>query len=272
MKENLYKKINEFKKNEKNFKNRLKHFLKESFAVLGDDYLTNFYLENNFNLLSLTDEHIAKWKDQQIHMPFSNATIDKLIQTKKIGFNHIYNFNKNGKNILGLYLIGKDENTGKKILYSLIVIKNLQNKDNLDFSIKLDFCVKGKKWFPLIRLDTLGNPHLNYLKDGKVATSLKEIGVAITPHLHKNSFETQVIFDKLDYTLAEHVKSLNFENFNSNDKNIFKESMLYFLNYANIELPLNKKIENTFNYDFVNPLWDYEKLQQIKRPEQLQIN
>ena len=48
--------------------------------------------------------------------------------------------------------------------------------------------------------------------------------------------------------------------------------MLYFLNYANIELPLNKKIENTFNYDFVNPLWDYEKLQQIKRPEQLQIN
>ena len=84
MKENLYKKINEFKKNEKNFKNRLKHFLKESFAVLGDDYLTNFYLENNFNLLSLTDEHIAKWKDQQIHMPFSNATIDKLIQTKKI--------------------------------------------------------------------------------------------------------------------------------------------------------------------------------------------
>ena len=240
-------------------------FIDEAKKILGDDFLNNYYLDDSFDLTALDNSHLMQRNDQKLHLPLSNETFKKLITIQKKPFNEIYAFNSRGKNIHGIYLIAKDDKTNKKILFSLSIIKTIENNlDNLDFSIKLDMCIKGKEWVNILRLDSLGNTHLNYITNGKVAKSKDEIELAPTPHLHYNSYETQVIIDNLDYTLAKHIPELNFENLSSLDKNIFKKCFNYFVKVANINIQINKKIEEDYKYDCINTLWDYDKIPQVE--------
>ena len=257
-----------FQENQSNYNDLKSDLIRQAKVVLGDDFLTNYYLPKNFNLYSLNDEHFRSRTSQELSMPFCNDIFSRFLKMKKYAINDVYMFNQKSKNIHGVYLIGKEN--GKNVLFCLTIVKNIAEDDFLDFTIKLDVCIKGKQWLNVIRLDSFGPSHPNYIINGKVVDMEEEVTFAKTPHLHRNSEEVQVIANKnLDYSPAMELNNINFLNKSSEDSSIFKSCFNMFLNYSNIDFIINKKIDKDYKYSFKNVLFDYNKIKYVNYPEEI---
>ena len=202
---------------------------------------------------------------QKVLLPFTNEQIENLIKMPKVAINDVYNFNYRGGNTHAVYLLGKENN--KFVLFVLRIDKSCEYKDDfIDFHIKLDACIQGKTWLTLLRLDSIGKKHPNYIVNGKVCVNNSQVEFAICPHLHKCTQECQVISEALDYLTASELDFVDYNNLNLNDKNFFKQCMQKFLEQTNINLKINKKVENNYHYNITNPLFDYET-PQIYKPK-----
>ena len=265
---NNKKTLKMFQENQNNYNNLKWELISQAKKILGDDFLHNYYLPKNFDLHSLNDEHFRSRTSQEISMPFKNDVFKKFLKMKKFAINDVYMFNQKSKNIHGVYLIGKEN--GESVLFCLTIVKNIEEDDFLDFTIKLDVCIKGKQWLNVIRLDSFGPAHPNYIVDGKVVENEEDITFAKTPHMHINSQEVQVISNKnLDYSPAVHLNKINSLNKSCQDENIFKNCFKMFLHYANIDFIVNKKIEKDYKYSFKNVLFDYNKIKYVKYPDEI---
>ena len=261
------KSLKQYQQNEKNF-NKIKIKLFENIKnKYGEKFFSEFWIPENFNFDLLNENTFESSFTQKMPLPFSNRQINLFITMPKKPYNDVYNFNKKGKNITGIYLYSKYKN--KPVIFSFSIIKNCTYNDYIDFTFKLDILAGGKEWFNLLRFDSIGNPHPCFFEGKKVVSEESEIIYAKTPHIHKNSFENQVLsWDCLDYSPAKEV-NLNIKNFNSDDKNIFKNAFLYFCKNSNIKMPINQNIIENYHFSYNKPLFDLSKICYFNDPKEM---
>lgn len=262
------KTIDIMKENEENYEELKESLIEKANNKLGFDFQTEYYLPENFSLNSFSDEHFKKYCSQKIAMPFSDSAFEKFISMKKTIINKEYLFNNRGKNIYGVYLIAVENN--KPILFSLSIVKKIEdNQDNLDFSIKVDMCVGGKEWLSLLRLDSMGPAHPNYIKNGKVSKR-EEVVFSFTPHIHKNNEACQVIsYNNLLYTTAIECQEFLKQKKLSCDPTYFKSAIQLVYNMCGIEANFNSKIEKNFKYDKKNSLLKKDSTTKIENTNEL---
>ncbi len=239
----------------------------EAKEIYGDTIFDDIYLPSNFNLHSIDAQDIAKkYIVQECRMPFSDETINNMITMPKKAINEVFSFNHNGKSIHGTLLLG--EKDGKHVLFLLKIESNCQHKDFSNFSIQLHACVQGQAWVNLLRLDSSGHPHPNYLYNGHVAKKESEVTYARTPHLHKIDYITQVVTDSLSYSLAEELPFFNYDLENVTDKFMFKKMVNYFLNLCNAKVDINEQVQDDYLYSMSQPLFSCD-IPDIRRPGDL---
>lgn len=217
-------------------------------SVINEDFLTNYHLPQDFDFSEVDDRVFAERTCQTIPVPLDESVFNKFLNIEK----KIINLPFTNKSVHGCYLVGNDN--GKPILFALSIVK----KSDIDYNIKLDVLVGGKEWLPLCRLDTFGPSHPNYFNSDKILDVPQR---APTPHLYINNQLTEILcYDDLDYTTANYLPSLAYENNQENDSPLIKRAINYFFEATNINAPINEKIIDSYDYDSTNPLFDYTKI------------
>ena len=186
-------------------------------------------------------------------MPFDDELIENLIKMPKKMLDKVFCYSDRGKLIHGAFLVGKQGD--KYAMFMLKIVKDCQSNDFSDVSIKLDLCVQGKAWLNLLRLDTIGNYHPNYIVDGKVVSKQSEMTYARPPHMHKYDYLTQVISDTHQYMLAQELPFFDYQNDSVSDKFMFKNFVNYFLEFTNTSADINKILTNNYHFTQSQPLF-----------------
>ena len=239
---------------------------KEAKEYYGDTIFDDIYLPSNYNLQNLDIYEARKFDLQECQLPFSDETINNLVKMPKILINEVFNFNHNGKSIHGSYLLGKHE--GKYVLFLLKIESSCEIDNFTKFSIKLDACIQGKAWLTLMRLDSSGHQHPNYIKDGKVVKKQSDMTYARAPHLHQADHITQILTDTKSYTLARELPFFDYEKDSVSDKYMFKKIVDYFLGTCNIKAKINDLVKDDYFYSKTQPLFDYD-VPNINKPSDL---
>ena len=171
-----------------------------------------------------------------------------------------------GYNIYCAYLKGVDTN-GKEVLFAFSITRPsryFKDGEYFKFGMKLDMLVAGKEEgaVNLMRYDSEGEPHPNYVVNGKVVKSESEATFIPTPHFQKNSHKNIVLTNKAsantnvkisDYTPAEATPKEFTQMRDMQDKSFFKASMDAFVKSANMNVTFNDS--KYYGYDFNNLLF-----------------
>ena len=257
------KRLTKMALNEFNFDDSERDAVKEAINLFGETILTDPYLPYHFNLRKINAEEVAKkFNAQECKMPIEDDLIEELLQMPKISINEVFNFNHRGKSIHGTLLLGKKD--GKYVLFLLKIESNCTHKNFSDVSIQLHVCLQGEAWVNLLRLDTSGHTHPNYIVNGKVVKG--KIPEARTPHLHKADYLTQVLTDSISYSLAEEIPVFDYETEHVDDKFMFKRLVNYFLDICNANIEINQQVSEDYFYSKTQPLFSYD-VPDIYHPE-----
>ena len=184
--------------------------IKGAKTIFGKDIFDTIFLPKDFNLSKLDTFEGTRHKNmQECKLPFDDKTIQDAIFMPKKMLDKIFCYVDRGKLIHGAFLVGKQDD--KFALFLLKIVKDCQNPDFSDVSIKLDLCVQGRAWLNLLRLDTMGNYHPNYVVNGKVIQKQSEMTYARPPHLHNYDFYTQVVASNHKYMIAKELPFLTMK-------------------------------------------------------------
>ena len=259
--------------NMKNYDKVKKEQTLEAERRLGTNFSTSYGVDENFNLDSLTSSVFKQRCLQKNMIPFSDELIEKFLTIGKYAVGTQFNENVRGKNIYGTILMADDN--GKKLVFVLTISQATQfNEDKTNFSIKLDMLVSGKEWFQLARFDSAGAGHPNYISNGNIAKNFDDIEFAATPHLHINSEKAQILLSgagNCEYLPANFIEELKISR-NNSDPNFFKNCINMFLGFANIKTKVNKKIQDNYEYNKKENLFDDKDVVQVKRAEDFEIS
>ena len=109
--------------NEKNYYPLKDELINKAKELYGDDIFRNCALPTDFNLYTLTAEYFLDRQYQETAMPYSNRLIAEMIEMPKEPINTIYQENKKGKTIQGVYLIGKNKYNAP-VLFAFSIVKD----------------------------------------------------------------------------------------------------------------------------------------------------
>ena len=261
------KHLNAMRSNEIDFDEVEYKAIKDAKEYYGDSIFDDIYLPENYDLSCLDTEVLPKKFDlQEMKLPFDNKTIQNMIKMPKILINNVFCFKDKGKLIHGSYLLGK--NDGKYALFLLKIESSCEYKNFSKVSIKLDACIQGKAWFSLMRLDSVGHPHPNYVKNNKVVDNEEDLTYARTPHLHRADYYTQVVTDTLSYSLAKELPFFDYDK-NVSDKFMFKKFVNYFLKTCNIKAKIYDNVKKDYFFSETQPLFDYD-VPNIDKPKDIE--
>lgn len=249
--------------NAKNYYPLKVELIKKAKEMYGDDIFRNCALPNDFNLYNLTAKYFLDRQYQETAMPYSNRLIAEMIQMPKEPVNTIYQENKKGKTIQGVYMVGKNKYNAP-VLFAFSIVKD-ENSADAGYNIKLDVCPQGKLWLNLLRLDVGGkaDPHPNIFKGNKVCKDVFEVEYASLPHLHRLSEESQV----LCHHALEQTYAISLENIIEQIKGDYNNDTVlacvnYLIKYCNIRTELNKEITSSNDLDFGKYMFSYNKVPQ----------
>ena len=243
---------------------RLSHTAKEKY---GEDIMYNYSIPSNFNINTLDEKEIIARTQQEISVPYNNKVFKEMISMPKRVVKNIFIKNNKGKNVQGMFLIGK--NSKKDFaLFSLTIVRDIKNPQ--DYSIKLDVKPQNKFWMPLVRIDCgMGMRHPNYLVKGNVVENNDMIVRVPTPHIHINNQLTQVLFyDNLEYSLAKPLEYVINKKTPYQTKNTLINLIDYVLKYANIKV---RFMENINPAQYGNTLFNFEDVCCADEPIKLSI-
>ena len=169
--------------------------------------------------------------------------------------------NNKQKIVHGTYLLGK--HNGHNVVYALSIVRNSKDRFKyMDFSIKLDMLVSGMEWLPLVRFDSIGAGHPNYISGGKVAGPEKVKDIT-GPHIHKNSEATQVLTDDLSYMLATEASQNLKGKFAMSDPYFFRSALESTMRMCGMSTSMLRDHDKSDQYlfGFSNYLFDYDGME-----------
>lgn len=176
---------------------------------------------------------------QNVPIPFPVNEVVRLVKLPKHRINSIEPIYANGKNGFGTFLLSKEGDKFTLFAFSLVADAQ-ENAKYTNFQVKLDICVGGKEWMPLVRYDSSGEKHPNYIANNTVVKNESDVEFVRPPHIHMVDEYSQLYAANLDNNLqafnAEHPMAKDlFLNIRNNNP-----SFAPFLE----ELKFNKNIKN----------------------------
>ena len=257
--------IEELHERERNYVNLRAEQVEKAKTMYGENILEDYSLPKNFDLTNLNENDVCVRIDQTCPIPYSNKAFHEFINMPKKVINNIFIKNNKGKNVQGMFLLGKDSN-GKYTLFALTIIREIKNPK--EYNIKLDVCPQGKTWINVLRIDNEeGLTHPNYLSYGHTVSHTEKINRIPTPHLHVNNQLSQVLFyDDLTHTEAASLTHLIKDKDIKNDAGLIR-MLKCMLNIGNIDVKL---IENVDTSMLGNYLFSFENVHQITKTAKAQ--
>ena len=210
----------------------------------GCDIFTDLGAPKTFSFDELKDNIFRDRISLKMFIPFSNNTLKQMINIPKRAITYTHTFDNNGRFIQGFFLVGNFN--GKPLLYALTIVKS--KRDPTKFCIKLDVKINYQSneqssiddYFPLLRIDSSGDRHINYIKDGIPVKDISQIEYVPTPHLHTNTNECQVLCNDTNYTTA---KSIDLEKIGTKEESMFTKCIKFFAKEINLITELNANID-----------------------------
>lgn len=241
----------------------------ELVANMKEKGLDKYWITRDYDLQGLlnTDDifRVGARGPQKTPMPFSDELFEKFrkMPNKKIirAPKRLSNINKlrnENKLIYGTYFMAKD--FCRPVIFAFTIVKNGDTKyANTDFILKLDMLVAGKEWLPLLRFDSLGSDHPNYIVDGKVVRDSDNVERISGPHIHLNNSATQVLTTDLSYTTAYKAPDYITKQIQSEDPQaFFKAALDYTLEMCGIPREMLSSQNPEYFLDFYTDLFDYK--------------
>ena len=248
----------ELQRREANYEQTRDMLVAQAKEKFGETIFSHPGLPEDFDIGSLTEDYFTSRYDQQTALPFSDKAFQTLTKMEKRPLNTSFAFERKGKLVSGTYLVGRGKD-GEVMLFALSVVRDTKAKNA--FNIKLDFCPQGKEWINLVRLDSEGNPHPNYIVDGKVVRDLSQVQYADTPHVHRATEQSQVLFhDGLDYTPAKDLSETLDLTKSCYDNAMFIQCMDYFMEHIGLDATINPELVETYDFSPEQPLLNFDDM------------
>lgn len=259
--------INELQTKEQNYSALLEQLSGIAKEHYGETIMYDYTIPHNFNLEQLNENEIVARTEQAIAVPYNNRIFKELLSIPKKVVKNIFIKSNKGKNVQGMFLIGKNQRGGHA-LFALTIVRDIKNPQ--DYSIKLDVKPQNKFWLPLARIDcSEGMSHPNYIINGKVVNSNEEIVRVPTPHIHINNQLTQVLFsDSLEYCLAKPLQHVVNKKTPYQTESTFMNLVNYMLKLANIKVRI---MENLNHNQIGNTLFNFEDVYCVNTPKELGV-
>ncbi len=257
---------NEFESEEKDFKQMRDNFnnkqkTKEKLIAnakkeLGFDPLNDYHIKPG---TTLDYDYFKKPHSVKMAIPFSDAQLNHFMSMEKTLVEETkiirHTTQKDDFQVYCAYLKGVDTN-GKEVLFAFSITRPFKSYysegEFFKFNIKLDMLVGGKKdgAVTLMRFDSAGPKHPNYIVNGKFVKREEDAEIIPTPHYHKNTAENIIVASqKLDYTPAVAVDKEIVNMRNNEDKKLFKTVVKSFTDSANMNVKYNNSDYYTYNYN-----------------------
>lgn len=255
------------KENYKNFDQHEQSLIESANKTLGINTQTQYNIPANFDYDSLGCDYFRDPFSQKMAIPFSDSKITDFITMKKTLVKPTELFNDGrGYNIYCAYLKGVD-NTGKEVLFAFSITRPegcrkgyYADGEFFKFGMKLDMLVGGKPEgaITLMRFDSHGPDHDNYIINNKLVDSPEKAERIPTPHFHRNNHINTVVSSRsLDYTPAEALPREFFEKRESEDPAFFRASMDSFVKSTNMDVKFNHN--KNYGYNFGTMLFLFEQ-------------
>lgn len=262
------KQLNSMRKNYLNYESHKARLRAQAIDLFGKDIFHDYFVPDNFNYESMSQDYFVKPTRQLVALPFDQAQFDELIKMEKKMLNAPIIFTSKGHTIHGGYFYGIKD--GKVVLFALSITtdsdKLMAERPVLSeykFTIKLDMLINGDEPLALLRFDSLGN-HPNLIENGQLVAGSLDVNTLNHPHVHKNDEMTQVLCDEnLDYTTAYQVPDKITGMRDSNDPLYFKTCIDNFFKLANVKAKINvssPKVRDYYYYDYNNNLFDWDNI------------
>lgn len=146
-----------------------------------------------------TWNYFEKPYKQRIPMPFKQSEIRRFISMPKARIGKVEHCDKLDKDTLGAFFVSSEDDGARNTLFAFSIVCDKNPADKYRwFNIKLDMCVGGKEWMPLVRLDSkIDEGHRNIYVDGKPVSRVEDMPSVDPPHLHVTEEFTQLYASNL---------------------------------------------------------------------------
>ncbi len=194
---------------------------------------------------------------QTVAMPFSDKNFESFRTMPKKAIGQPFMLNNGPKIVHGTYLMGKSG--GRPTLFAFSIAKDRNERYAYkNFNIKLDMLVAGQEWLPLVRFDSLDNPHPNYIVNGQVVPDAEHVQTTSSCHIHLNNCATQVLTNDLSYTTAVNAPEKIAKKVKTNDQEFFKSALDYTLSMCGMSRDMLISENSDYLVDFENYLLNYQ--------------
>lgn len=234
-----------------------KQIIQKTTANLGFNFLTNYGIPKDFVLPSKKEleNTFKKVQSQKNAMPFDEEQFKSFRNMKKTPWQNPIIIKVQKSICYNQLMTGYDKTTNQLCLFRFMLMQNPEDYE--DFSLKLEMCVGGKEWLPLIRYDAQQESmHKNYIdKNGNFVEHGYDVD---SPHFHITTEAGQVVFhDDLQTSFAQFADKINKKLLTSEvDKDThLKEAVDMFKEHCAV----TARIEN-YEVSDTNTLFNYNDI------------
>lgn len=267
------KSLKKMKINSENFDARKKELIHNASLSLGLDVTKDYHVQSPNAYNNLDYNYFKDAYSQQMAIPFSQVQLDNFLNMKKTLVEptqliKVESVNGELLQVYCAYLKGTDPSTGKDVLFAFSITRPYsyyREGEYFKFGIKLDMLVGGKTEgaVNLMRFDSDGPKHANYIVDGKVVENDEDAQIVDTPHFHKNTEQNIVISsNKLDYTPAKAIDKEFVRMRDSQDKKFFKTIVKSFTDSAKMDVKYNNS--EYYSYEYGRMLFEFDNFPKEK--------
>lgn len=151
---------------------------------------------------------------QRIAMPFNKENIRKFIDMPKARLGSVEYCHTSDREVMGSFFVASEGGGERNSLFALSIVCNDDpSLKYTNFNIKLDMCVGGKEWMPLLRFDSAGEEdHKDIYVDGKPVSKVEDMVSVDPPHLHLTEEFTQMYGSNLGNDSQAYNQNFVMEN------------------------------------------------------------
>ena len=260
------KNLRKMKENSKNFNSKKRELIQNASERLGIDVTKDYHVPSQETYNNLDYSFFEDAFSQKMAIPFTDAQLENFMNMKKTLIEEtklikVKSVDGEDLQVYCAYLKGTDVN-GKDVLFAFSITrpyKYYPEGEYFKFGIKLDVLVGGKKdgAVNLMRFDSDGPEHKNFIVNGKVVENDEDAQIIDTPHFHKNTEQNIVVAsNKLDYTPAKAISKELVQMRDSKDKKFFKTIVKSVTDSAKMDVKYNNS--EYYSYDYGRMLFEFD--------------
>ena len=179
------KSLNKIQQNYYNREQRIEFInnkIKDSGIKMDEYWIKDDKLLDNLGSLN----YFSTTHKQRIPLPYNSKQIREFIKMPKNRIGSVEYCHNRDREVMGAFFVSAGDGGDKNSLFAFSIVCNDDpTLKYTNFNIKLDMCIDGKEWLPLMRFDSSGEEdHKCFFVDGKPVSKVEDMQQIDPPHLH----------------------------------------------------------------------------------------